>query len=233
MALVKFGGGVIQMTGSIAGDTFARNRFGNYVRARTKPTNPKTDRQNDVRAAVAELSDRWAHTLTPDQRTSWNTYADRVNMLNRLSEVVHLSGYNHFIRSNACMARGGLTIADDGPTIFDLPAHDPGYAIEIISNYTQVRTTFDNTMDWAKEAGAFMFLSHGAPQNGQRNFFAGPWRIIGVVAGCADPLPESPAIHMLGWPSAVGQHNWCFARIRHVDGRLSTPFRADCFPIPL
>ncbi|GAI58374.1 unnamed protein product, partial [marine sediment metagenome] len=39
MALVKYGGGITQMSGSIAGNTFARNRYGNYVRSRTKPIN--------------------------------------------------------------------------------------------------------------------------------------------------------------------------------------------------
>ncbi|GAH28464.1 unnamed protein product, partial [marine sediment metagenome] len=37
MALVKYGAGIIQMSGSIAGDVHARNRFGNYIRPRTKP----------------------------------------------------------------------------------------------------------------------------------------------------------------------------------------------------
>ncbi|GAH13494.1 unnamed protein product, partial [marine sediment metagenome] len=50
MSLVKYGGGIVQMSGSIAGNTFARNRYGNYVRARTKPINPNSDRQVVVRA---------------------------------------------------------------------------------------------------------------------------------------------------------------------------------------
>jgi len=100
MALVKFGGGVVQMSGSIAGDTFARNRYGNYCRARTKPTNPNTSRQQDVRASLAFLTDRWSNTLTALQRAAWNLYGDSVAMTNRLGETTKLTGFNHYIRSN-------------------------------------------------------------------------------------------------------------------------------------
>ncbi|GAH50296.1 unnamed protein product, partial [marine sediment metagenome] len=48
MALVKLGGGIVQISGSIAGNTFARNRFGNYMRSRTKPVNPNSTRQTDI-----------------------------------------------------------------------------------------------------------------------------------------------------------------------------------------
>jgi len=80
MALVKFGGGVVGMSGSIAGTTFARNRSGSYARAKTKPINPNTTLQNLVRATFAMLSARWAQTLTEAQRTAWNLYASSVSV---------------------------------------------------------------------------------------------------------------------------------------------------------
>ncbi|GAI01350.1 unnamed protein product, partial [marine sediment metagenome] len=45
MALIKYGGGIVQISGSIAGTVFARNKMGNYARPRTKPVNPRTARQ--------------------------------------------------------------------------------------------------------------------------------------------------------------------------------------------
>jgi len=93
MALIKFGGGVVQMSGSIAGNTYARNRYGNYVRARTKPVNPKTDRQSVIRTAMQLLTTRWAQTLTAAQRTAWNLYASNVNMTNFTGD-----GHSHTMR---------------------------------------------------------------------------------------------------------------------------------------
>jgi len=100
MALVKYGGGIIQMSGSIAGNTYARNRYGNYARARTKPVNPNSAQQQVIRGAMQELTTRWAQTLTALQRAAWNLYGTNVAMLNKLGETIKLSGFNHYLRSN-------------------------------------------------------------------------------------------------------------------------------------
>jgi len=151
MALAKYGGGIIQLSGSIAGNTFARNRFGNYVRARTKPINPKSNLQNAIRASIAYLADRWSNTLDDAKRQAWNTYGDRVNMLNRLGEVIHLSGYNHYIRSNAILRYYVQTLVDDGPALFEIPAQDNTLAVTANTADQKLYISFDNTLDWAKE----------------------------------------------------------------------------------
>lgn len=229
MALVKYGGGIIQMSGSIAGDTFARNRYGNYVRARTKPTNPNTARQVAIRTAIAFLTDRWSHTLDADQRAAWNLYGDNVNMTNRLGEVIHLTGFNHYIRSNSPLKAIGQTIFDDGPVVFEIPASDPTFAITA-SEATQIITyTWDQLLDWAGEDGSMILVYEGQPQNAQRNFFAGPWRFLGRTKG-VDPGPAVPPGNQ---PTKFGiaelQHLWAYARISRADGRLSNKFRADTF----
>lgn len=231
MASVKYGGGIIQMSGSIAGNVFARNRYANYVRARTKPTNPNTDRQNAVRSAVAFLSDRWAQTLSDDQRIAWNLYADSVNMKNRLGEVIHFSGYNHYIRSNTILKQLGYTPIDAGPVIFELPAQDPTFAVVAVESTQLLSYSFDNAMDWANEDSAKLFIFQGQPQNAQRNFFAGPWRHNYIAGGNSVTPPESPAAQAVSFAIAAGQRQWVYARILRTDGRLSEKFRADCIVI--
>lgn len=229
MALVKYGGGIIQMSGSVAGNTHARNRFGNYIRAKTKPINPNTARQQQVRSAIALLTVRWAQTLTVDQRTAWNLYADNVNMKNRLGEVIHLSGFNHYIRSNATLAWGSLTIVDDGPVIFELPDADPSLAVSASEGDQQWTVTYDDALDWAAETGGYLWVYAGQPQNAQRNFFAGPWRWFTAVPGVDAAPPAGPLVSHSQWPIAEGQHLWIYCRILRKDGRLSERFRADCF----
>ncbi|GAH66828.1 unnamed protein product, partial [marine sediment metagenome] len=124
-ALVKYGGGIIQMSGSIAGNTHARNRYGNYVRARTKPVNPNSARQIKIRAVIAELTERWLNTLTDNQRTAWATYAAAIAMKNKLGETIHLSGFNHYIRSNAGYLDAVAQYFDDGPEELTLPDQTP------------------------------------------------------------------------------------------------------------
>lgn len=229
MALVKYGGGIVQMSGSIAGNTFARNAYGNYVRARTKPVNPNTARQQGVRAAIATLTTRWSSTLTAPQRTAWNLYGTSVGMLNHLGETIHLSGFNHYIRSNVTRETGPTVLVDDGPVIFELPAQDPTLAVTASEATQQLTTTFDNTMDWSVEDGSFLFLFQGIPMNPQRNFFGGPWRFFRYVGGVAPGGAASPDVSAAVFAIAEGQRQWIYARISRADGRLSEPFRADTF----
>jgi len=229
MALVKYGGGIVQMSGSMAGNTYARNRYGNYLRARTKPVNPNTLRQQQVRAAMSVLTERWADTLTANQRTAWNLYASNVAMLNKLGESMHLSGFNHYIRSNTIHARLGQTIVDDGPVVFELPETDPILNITASEATQQVTVNFDDGLDWSTEDGAVMQFFLGQPQNAQRNFFDGPWRYMGGVAGVDPGGAASPEVENAAgvWAIAEGQHIWMYARIIRADHRISTRFTAN------
>jgi len=229
MSLVKYGGGIIQMSGSIAGNTFGRNRYGNYVRAKTKPVNPNTSMQSDIREAVQVLTARWSQTVTAAQRTAWNLYADSVSMKNKLGEVIKLSGFNHYIRSNVQSLRAGLATIDIGPTIFELPETDTAFAVTMDESAQQMSVAFNNALPWAGETGARMFLEQGQPQNKQRNFFNGPWKYAGVLSGVTGSPIVSPQVAPVVFAVAEGQRCWIYARILRADGRLSEPFRADCF----
>lgn len=228
MALVKYGAGIIQMSGSVAGSTFARNRYGNYVRARTVPTNPNTSYQQKVRNSMSLLTSRWSQTLSAAQRTAWNLYASNVVMKNRLGEACYLSGFNHYIRSNMILSQSDFSLVDDGPVIFELPAQDPTMAILASETDEEIEIEFDNLMDWANETGAYFVIFQGMPQNAQRNFFAGPWRLLGYIPGNDITPPTSPASAPVVFAIFQGQRQWIYARIIRKDGRLSEPFRADC-----
>lgn len=227
MALIKFGGGVVQMAGSIAGTVFARNRYGNYARARTKPTNPNTARQQAVRGYLASLTTRWAQTLTAVQRTAWNLYASNVIMTNRLGESINLSGYNHYIRSNLWALDLAATPVDAGPTTFELPEKDGTLAVSISEATQLISLTFDDTAEWCDEDGAYLVILQGQPVNAQRNFFAGPFRGSVNVAGDSTTPPTSPQTVACVFQSTEGSKSWVQCRILRADGRLSEPFRAS------
>jgi len=229
MALIRFGGGVVQMSGSIAGNTFARNRFGNYARARTVPTNPMSARQVKMRGILSTLTTRWGDTLSAAQRTAWNLYGSSVVMKNRLGEAVHLTGFNHYLRSNAWRLDLGQTVVDAGPTTFTLPETDGTIAVTASAATQLVSVAFDDGKDWCTEDNAGIMILEGSPQNAQRNYFNGPWRGRSAKMG-ADPggiaSPQTyAAIHVL----TEGQHIWVAFRIIRADGRLSERFIASCF----
>jgi len=226
-ALIKFGGGVVGMAGSIAGTTFSRNRYGSYARARTKPVNPNTANQVAIRSALTFLTERWSSTLTAAQRTAWNLYGSNVVMTNRLGESINLSGFNHYIRSNVLRKRINIGVIDAGPVVFEIPEADPTFAITATEAAQTISYAYDDTMDWADENGGWLFLFQGQPQNAQRNFFGGPWRYNSIIEGVNGAPPASPKVAAATFAISEGQHQWCYARITRADGRLSAPFRAD------
>lgn len=224
MALVKFGAGIVQMLGSIGGTTFARNASGNYARAKTKPVDPHTDAQDIVRSAISVLTEYWRETLTAAQRTAWATYAAAVAMQNRLGETIHLSGFNHFIRSNVNREVLNLTVIAAGPTELALPSMDPTFACTGSAATNQISVAFDNAMDWAVEASAYMFLFQGQPQNATRNFFAGPYGRLGTITSVDPGGPATPSVQGALYTLIEGQRVWVRARINRADGRLSEFF---------
>ncbi len=227
MALVKHGGGVVQMSGSIGGNTFARNRFGNYVRARTRPVNPNTTQQGLVRTAMSFLTVLWSSTLTASERTAWGTYAAAISMKNRLGESVYLTGFNHFIRSNTEYYRHMLAYITAGPTVLSLPEKDIAFAVSGSAATQNLSIVFTEGTEWTKEAGARMFIYMGTPRLATRNFFNGPWKFAGYLTGVADPGVQSPGTIAAPMTLVEGQLVTCYARIWRMDGRISEPFSAS------
>lgn len=227
MALVRYGGGIVQMSGSVAGGTFARNRFGNYVRARTKPINPKSPRQCGARITVMYLAEQWRESPMDDaKRLAWETYANGVAWLNKLGETVKLSGYNHFIRSNAALIRAGGTLVTTGPPDIGLPPGDGDFAVVANATTQKLSITFNAAFDWALETGAYLSVEMGMPQNPTRTSFGGPWRFAAPIAGVDTTGVSSPQLIDPPFTLTPGQKIWCRARIIRKDARASTSFTA-------
>lgn len=228
MANVKYGAGVIQMSGSIAGDVHARNRYGNYIRPRTKPVNPATERQEAARTVIQMLAEAWRESpMTAAKRQAWKTFADSVNWVNCLGEQITLSGFNMFIRCNAAYVAAGGSWVDDGPTDLGLPPGDPSFAVTISAAAQKLSITFDTNFDWVDEDDAYFSAYMGLPQSASRTFFGGPWRYAGSIAGDSVTPPTSPDANIdCPFVAIEGQQVWCQARIIRADARCSTLFTA-------
>lgn len=228
MALAKMGPTVVQLSGSIAGVVYARNRFGNYLRPRTKPVNPKSARQVARRTILMFLAEQWRESPMDDaKRAEWKTYADSISWNNRLGEQVTLTGYNAFIQCNSVRELAFAGYAANGPAALGLPAGDPLFAISAMSAAAQTFTvTFDDNFDWCDEDLGAMVIDFGQPQNPSRTFFGGPWRFNSIIAGDAIAAPASPLVAQVqdSWPFVEGQQIWPRASILREDGRVSTKF---------
>lgn len=212
-----------QRSGSIGGTVWSRNSAGAYIRNRSVPVNPNTDRQVGVRNFVKALTIAWANVLTQVQRDAWDVYAANVDWLNRLGQSINLTGLNHYVRSNVPRLQCELARVDAGPVIFNLAAAELALVASGGEAAQQIGVDFDDGAAWATETGGFQIVAMGLPQNASIKFFGGPWRVCDCFKGQDAPNgePSSPTLIDAPWPIAEGQRIWVRTRIGRADGRLS------------
>lgn len=222
--LVQYGGGVLDARGSIGGQTHSRNRFGPYVRARTTPVNPNTNRQSVVRAAAAVLAARWSSVLTQVQRTAWIAYANAIVRTNKLGAQIKLTGFNHFVRSNLEAIVHSEAVLYDGPVLLTLPAQIAPISAIIDEATQMIAVTFDNSGAWASQATGRVFVYMSQPKTPGTEFIGGPYRFAGVIEGEAPGPVASPV--SIAVPFVVTEdHKVKVAfRVREEDARLSDRF---------
>lgn len=147
MALVRFGGGVSEIVGSIAGNVFARNRGGAYIRNRTKPINPNTVPQSEWRQKFGRLMNEFS-ALDEDVKQGWNAFAESVERTNKLGEKYTPSGVQCFMEQNL-----NLVSADLNLTTF-APSGEPETKPMIWSIVTQAQSLGNNLMEFNLDASA-------------------------------------------------------------------------------
>jgi len=214
-----------QASGSRGGDTFSHNRFGSYVRNRTIPVNPNTDLQVAIRSAMTEATLAWYDLLEEPQRDAWRIYAAGLPWQNKVGQVVYLTGHQHYCRSNVPRLQAALARVDDGPVVIALPYKDDAFAAAADESDQTIDVTFDDTLPHYDLDGAATIILMGLPQLASREFFNGPWRLLGSIPGSVGTPPTSPVeFATLPFVVGAGQKIWLQARTSFADGRLSEPF---------
>lgn len=229
MALIRFAEGQ-QRSGAIGGSVYSHNRYGAYIRARSVPVNPNSDRQVAVRGFLQAIAIAWNNTLTQDQRDAWEVYSANVTWRNKLGDMVHLTGLAHYIRCNSPRLLCGLARIDDAPTTLTIATAEQALVVTGSEASQQFSMAYDDAAEWCDEDGGFQAIYMGLPKNPSTQFFNGPWRFVSVILGDAASPPSSPEANLdtPDWPFAEGQRIWFRTRIGRADGRLSE-FAQDDF----
>lgn len=227
MAQIKFGAGIVGMSGKIGGTVFAKNRSGSYARAWSKPVKPASELQQQRKNAITTLSQYWSNSMTDGEREAFRTYAAAVPSVNRLGEQVFNTGMNHFMRINSIRTICGLTPLKVAPSTLTLPEVDSTMAVVCDAKDQTITVTFDEALPWYLEEDSRLVLFMGRPQNGSRKFFAGPYKFLHAL----DKDDESG--EKLAAPMTIveGQKIYVQARILREDGRLSNPFRTSIIAV--
>lgn len=218
MALIRYVEGQ-QRSGSIGATVYSHNRFGQYIRARSIPVNPNTDRQVAVRNAIQSITIAWETVLTELQRVAWQTYAAGVAWTNKFGDSVHLTGLNHFVRSNSVRVQSTIARVDDAPVILNLAAAELQLSATASEATQQLTIQGDGAAAWVGEADAWQFFYMGQPKSAGIKFFGGPYRLATATPGAGPP--PFPVIIAAPFTIVEGQRIWIRSRIARGDGRLS------------
>lgn len=214
------------MSGSLGGITAARNKGGQYIRARVVPVDPGSPAQVTLRTVFAALAISWQSILTALQREAWDTYALNVTVVNRIGETVNLTGLQMYIRSNTPRVQAGFDRIDDGPTEFNL-GEFTDVSIAIAGPGAIVSVAFDVTDAWANETGATMIILTSREKAPTINFFKGPYRLAGTIDGDDAIPPTSPASIVSDFTYTTGNKGFAQVRVSRADGRLSNLQRVE------
>ena len=207
-----------EMRGSIAGNTWAHNKGGDYIRQRTTPTNPNTSRQQITRGILGTFATLWDTGLSQDQRDAWDVYASEHPIINSLGKEIYITGLAWFCKCNArLMDAGAETLGD--PPVYGAPA-----SLTTLSVAVSAATTLDLTYT-------------PDPTTGQR---IQAWVSLPVSLGSTPNIRQcrlvgySPAEQASPWAATlphsfqVGQRAVVFAARMSEEGLMSAYLQAMC-----
>jgi len=106
MAKITFGNGIANIRGSIAGNTYSANANGAYIRRRSKPTNPNTMSQQNVRQIFNSIAAAW-RALTSGQQGSFITQAPNYPYQDRLGQTKQYTGFQLYMKLNSALLQNG------------------------------------------------------------------------------------------------------------------------------
>jgi len=182
----------IPQSGSVAGVTSSRNRFGQYRRTRAIPVNPNSGFQGTVRARLGNSAATW-RTLTAAQRAGWNDLANAFSRTNSLGETYNMTGFQCFCSCNNNQSAAGNALLTDAPALVT-----PATLLTAVVTLTAAAFSVAYTTT-PLGAGQRLF-SYTSLQRSAGRAFEGDFRLLAVSAAAA----ASPAVLTAAYTARFG-----------------------------
>lgn len=206
----------VPQSGSVAGVTSSRNRFGQYRRSRSSPVNPNSDKQGAVRARLSASSAAW-RALTDAQRAGWEGLASQMNRTDSLGQGYSLTGFQAFVSVNNNLAAAGDAALDDAPAL---------QTPEIVATVTVTLTAAAFSIAYTATplpAGVRLF-AYCSPQRSAGRQYEGDLRLIQVTAAAAASPMDVEAAYVARFGVPVVGNKVFIALHTYKGGFLSGPF---------
>src|SRR5271157_3621030 len=116
MGKVTFSPIIGEIRKKIGTDVFTKNHYGDMIRKRVKPINPRTISQMTVRGSLTNLAKLWK-TIGSSDILAWNAYAKVYTISDRLGTKMTLTGENWYIKLNRILDTMGQTLTTSPPSL--------------------------------------------------------------------------------------------------------------------
>ena len=182
----------VPQSGSLAGVTSSRNRFGQYRRTRATPVNPNSAYQGVVRNRLAANSAAW-RALTALQRAGWTSLGTMLTRTDSLGQSYTLTGFQAFCSVNSNNLAAGNAVANDAPAL----TTPVGLLTATITLTAAAASVAYTTTPLPTGARLFVFAS---PQRSSGRTYEGDYRLVHVSAAAA----ASPANIFSAYQARLG-----------------------------
>lgn len=179
-------------SGSYQGITSSRNRFGQYVRTRAMPVQPRTPAQLNQRARMTTNSAAW-RDLTDGQRAGWLSLGLMISRTDSLGQTYTLNGFAAYCSVNNNNLDAGNAAVSNAPAI-TTPAD------LLTSTITLTAAAFSIAYTATPLAAGVRLFIRCSPQQSAGRKFNGDYRLIAVTAAAA----ASPADILTAYTARLG-----------------------------
>jgi hypothetical protein len=107
---------ITQASGKLGGAVAAKNRGGNYLRAKVAPVQPRTVAQQEQRANLANLAGAWK-ALTAAEIAGWNSLASTLVLHDPLGNAYVPTGEQIYVGNNRNLSQVNETVVSTPPTV--------------------------------------------------------------------------------------------------------------------
>lgn len=168
-------------SGSVAGQTASRNRFGQYLRTRAIPVNPASTAQGLARSRFSVAAAAW-RALTDAERAGWKDLGLSMTRTDSLGTTYNLEGIQAYVSVNASNAAAGNAQVADAPALVT-PAG------LLTATITLTAAVFSIAFTATPLGAGARLLAFASPQRSAGRSFESDFRLVGVSAAAgASPL---------------------------------------------
>lgn len=179
-------------SGSARNDTASRNRFGQYLRNRASPVQPRTPAQLAQRARMSTNAAGW-RALTDAQRAGWLSLGTSISRNDALGQAYTLNGFMAYCSVNNNNLSAGQGIVSAAPAIVTPPDL-------LTATITLTAVAFSVAYTATPLAAGVQLFIFVSPQVSSGVSFQADYRLLTVTAAAA----ASPANILAAYTAKFG-----------------------------